>query len=429
MSIDPLLQRLYARTSAGIKPGLERTLALLEAVDNPHSRLPVIHVAGTNGKGSTCTALASILQRAGYRTGLYTSPHIVRFNERLRIDGLAISDADVARLASLLLEHGEAIGSTFFEITTVMALQWFAERRVDVAVIETGLGGRWDSTNVVTPLASVITSIDMDHMEYLGNTLESIAREKAGIIKPGVPAVIGEPREALRHVFLERAAQVGAPCQFLDDMMHVELDRIHPDLSMTLSIMSDDGLEYGTTDLCGEHQVRNVGCALATLRLLADTYQVSREHVALGLQTAAASTGLRGRTEVLERNPLVVLDVAHNPAGMAALVRTITVAELASHPWQIVFGAFADKDVDAMLSMLAPIAHTLYACAAANERAMPSADVADRAHAAGIVAINAGSVSQALTMARNTGHPVLVCGSFSVAEEILRHWNQPDVLP
>jgi dihydrofolate synthase/folylpolyglutamate synthase len=423
MSIDAILQQLYARTTAGIKPGLERTFALLESVGNPHLHLPVIHVAGTNGKGSTCAALASVLQRAGYRTGLYTSPHIVRFNERLRIDGLAIGDADVARLASLLLEHGEAIGSTFFEITTVMALQWFAERRVDVAIIETGLGGRWDSTNVVTPLASVVTSIDMDHMEYLGNTLESIAAEKAGIIKPGVPAVIGEPREALRHVFAERAADVGAPCLFLDDVMWVELDRIHPDLSMTVSIMTDVGLEYGTTDLCGIHQVRNVGCALATLRLLADTYHVSREHVALGLQTAAASTGLRGRTEVLDRNPFVVLDVAHNPAGMAALIRTLTVANLGNQPWHVVFGAFADKEVDAMLSLLAPITKVLYACAASNERAMPSADVANRARTVGIMALDAGSVQQALATARGTGNPVLVCGSFSVAEEVLTDWR------
>lgn len=421
MSIDALLQQLYARTTAGIRPGLERTIALLEAIGNPHHHLPVIHVAGTNGKGSTCTMLASVLHTAGYRTGLYTSPHIVRFNERLRLDGHPITDGDVARLAGLLLPHAESLGATFFEITTAMALQWFAERRVDVAVLETGLGGRWDSTNVVTPLASVITSIDMDHMEYLGNTLEAIAGEKAGIIKHGVPAVIGEPRHELRHVFEQRAADVGAPCLFTDDWVKVEVDSIHPDLSMTVSVMTEQGLRYVTTDVCGEHQARNVACTIATLSALSDTYAVSDEHLSVGMMHAARSMGLRGRMQVLQQHPVVVLDVAHNPSGATALVRTLQQAGLGAKPWQVVFGAFADKDIPGMLTALAPITHQLYACSATNDRAMPSHQIASVATTLGITSVDAGSVAQALHVAQSTGNPVVVCGSFSVAEEVLRN--------
>jgi len=419
MDIDALLESLFARTTHGIKPGLDRTLALLAALDNPHQHLPVVHVAGTNGKGSTCSMIAAVLQTAGYRVGLYTSPHLVRFNERMRIDGVPITNETIARLASMILHHADPIEATFFEITTAMAFQWFAERRVDVAVIETGLGGRWDSTNVVTPLVSVITSIDMDHMEFLGTTLESIAGEKAGIIKPGVPAVIGEPRAALRNVFLERAAEVGAPLHFIDDILQVELDSVHPDLSMTVSVMTETGLSYLTVDVCGQHQVRNIACAIAALTVLRDTYDVSSDHCTRGLLHATQLCGLRGRMERLQAEPLVVLDVAHNPASLAATVKTLGEAGLNLSPWQVVFGAFKDKDVASMLRVLRPIVARLYACAANSPRAMAPVDIAWHAQDVDIPTVQAGTVSEAIAMAQAAGGPVLICGSFSVAEEAL----------
>ena len=201
MDLKPLLDELFSMTVIGIKPGLERIEALCASLDNPQSRYPVVHVAGTNGKGSTSAMLASILQAAGYKTGLYTSPHIQRFNERVRINGVMIPDEDLVRLARPLIDAAKPVEGSFFEVTTALAFQWFAEKRVDIAIIETGLGGRLDATNIVQPLVSVITSIDIDHTEYLGTTLESIAREKAGIIKGAAPCIIGETLAELRLVF------------------------------------------------------------------------------------------------------------------------------------------------------------------------------------------------------------------------------------
>ncbi|MBI3259291.1 MAG: bifunctional folylpolyglutamate synthase/dihydrofolate synthase, partial [Ignavibacteriae bacterium] len=196
--ISEILTRLFSLHRFGIKPGLERTLSLLELLENPHTKFPSIHVAGTNGKGSTSSMLAAILTAAGYKTGLYTSPHIREFNERIRINGVPISDVDIARFAVPLLDESEKASTTFFEITTVMAFAYFAEQKVDIAIIETGLGGRLDSTNVILPEVSIITSIDLDHTQYLGLTLESITGEKAAIIKPETPVVIAEPRTTLR---------------------------------------------------------------------------------------------------------------------------------------------------------------------------------------------------------------------------------------
>lgn len=425
MSLQPLLDRLFARTTAGIKPGLERTEHLLDMVGNPHHHLPAIHVAGTNGKGSTCSMLASVFMAAGYKTGLYTSPHLRRFNERMRINGADIDDETLATLAAPLLDDAERIGGTFFEITTVMALQWFAINRVDVAIMETGLGGRLDATNVITPLASVITSIDYDHMEYLGTTLDAIAGEKAGIIKPGVQAIIAEPRAELRSVFEKRAAVVGAPIRFVDDTMRVEVDTFHPDLSMTVSVLSDDRLDYVTTDLCGDHQARNVAAVLATIPAVADAYDVTADHIRHGLMHVRRSTGQRGRIQLLRNHPAIVLDVAHNPAGLAMLVSTLRQCGYADESWQVIFGAFADKDVPAMLHALKPAVGTLYACASASERAMPSARITALALDIGIRAVvDEGTPQAAILEALSTDAPVLICGSFSIADEVLQVLDQ-----
>jgi dihydrofolate synthase / folylpolyglutamate synthase len=426
MALQSLLDRLFSRTTAGIKPGLERTEYLLDVVGNPHHHLPAIHVAGTNGKGSTCSMMASIFRSAGYKTGLYTSPHVRRFNERMRIDGADIDDETLATLAAPLLEEAERIGGTFFEITTVMALQWFAYHRVDVAILETGLGGRLDSTNVVTPLVSIITSIDFDHMEYLGTTLPQIAGEKAGIIKHGVPAVVAEPRAELRGVFEQRAAGVGAPIHFVDDSIQVDVDTFHPDLSMTVSALFDDRLEYYTTDLCGSHQARNMAAVLTALPLLSDTYQIAPVHIRDGLMHVRRNTGQGGRIQLLRNDPPLVIDVAHNPAGLAMLVTTLRQCGYSDRQWQVVFGAFADKDVPAMLKALQPAIGTLYACASASERAMPSADLVARAVEAGIPAVlDEGTPGAAVTEALSTGAPVLVCGSFSVIDEVLQALDLP----
>lgn len=420
MDLSSLLADLFALTVNGIKPGLERMEALLAALDAPHERLLTIHVAGTNGKGSTCAMLASILRHAGYRVGVYSSPHIHTFNERISVQGALIDDADIARLAAPLVADARQHGWTFFEVTTAMAFRYFAERRVDVAVIETGLGGRLDATNVITPLVSVITSIDIDHVEYLGPTLDSIASEKAGIIKPGVPAVVGEPRLELRPVFQQRADAVGAPLTFVDDVVHVTIDRYHDDGGMTVNVLGQESQMYYTTDLAGRHQARNIGTVLATLPVLRNTFFVDDDHIRTGLASVRTTTGLQGRIQTIPGTPPVVVDVAHNAAGIAALVRTLRDRRWTDGSAGVVIGAMADKDLQAMMTAIAPLAAAIYPCAAATPRAASAEAIRTTAVAAGLhVVPTDGTVAGALAQARHDGRPVLVCGSFSVAQEAL----------
>ena len=422
MKLQPILDELFAMTfHAGIKPGLERIEDLCLGLNNPHLRYPIIHVAGTNGKGSTCSILASILTRAGYKTGLYTSPHIMRFNERIRVDGVTISDEDVVRMASPLMGKARGNGGTFFEVTTAMAFQYFAERRVDVAIIETGLGGRLDATNICQPFLSIITQIDIDHTEYLGTTLELIAGEKAGIIKQGAPVVIGhrEPLPILRGVFERKAENVYTEIQFAEDAVFVELDTIHPDMTMTVSVVGNDELRYYTTDLCGKHQTMNIATAIAALPFIRSLYFVDEEHVREGLQNVTKISGLYGRCQLIANDPFTVLDVSHNPAGVAALCETLFASGRAQQSMQVVFGAMADKDVVSMLKEIVPMAHTIHLCAPSIARSMSVENLAKVATAQGITntALHE-SVSHAYHAARAHG-PTVVCGSFHVADEVM----------
>jgi dihydrofolate synthase / folylpolyglutamate synthase len=430
MSIDNVLRDLYARTMhAGIKPGLDRIATLCESVGNPHLRLNVIHIAGTNGKGSTSAMLSSILQEAGYTVGLYTSPHIVHFRERIRINDRCIDDADVERMVRPLLEKAEEIGGTFFEITTALALQYFAEKRVDVAIVETGLGGRLDATNIVTPLCSVITSIDFDHMEYLGNTLEKIAMEKAGIIKQGAFAIVGPllgdhdeaEQQKLRAVFSQRATEVGTTISFADDVARVDVDAIHADLTMSVSVIDGDYLHYYDVGLAGRHQARNVATVLATLPGLSELLFVNAEHIRDGLRKVRTASGLTGRITALHTSPAVVLDVSHNPSGIAALRSTLREAGYHEGSWHVVFGAMQDKDVMAMLTQLRPLVQTLHLCAAQIERATHTQALEQLANKVGYRRISThGSVADAVAHARSLG-PTLICGSFYVAGEAMQH--------
>jgi dihydrofolate synthase/folylpolyglutamate synthase len=290
---------------------------------------------------------------------------------------------------------------------------------VDVAVIETGLGGRLDATNVVQPFVSVITRIDFDHMEYLGTTLPLIAGEKAGIIKEGAPAIVGPQHADLRDVFLRRAAHVGTACTFAEDVVLCELDTIHPDLTMTVSVTRDDDRRYFTTDLCGEHPTANITTALAAIPAIRTVYFIEEDHIRDGLATVKANSGLIGRCDVLSRDPLTIIDVAHNPGGLEALCRTLRSAGHAEHSFQVVFGAMADKDVGGMLDAIAPMAATVHACAPSLPRALPVEDLLTLAFGRGLTATVAhSSVRHALAAARAAG-PTLVCGSFHVLDEAL----------
>lgn len=323
---------------AAYKPGPDNILALLGELGNPHTRVRTIHIAGTNGKGSTSHLMAAALQAAGYKTGLYTSPHLVDFRERIRINGRMISETEVT---AWVAQHRGYLGQlqpSFFEMSFGMAMDYFAREEVDIAVIETGLGGRLDATNVISPLLSVITNIGMDHTEFLGNTLPQIAREKAGIIKPGTPCVIGESHPATMNVFLKRAQECDAPIYFADQHEYLRRTRMH----------------YAPEcELHGLYQEHNLQTAFVALRALTAHHpdlKVPHQAIAEGFAHVCTMTGLRGRWETLQERPLTICDTGHNSHGISYVSRQLK--ELGNpHIW-IVFGMVNDKDTDVVMRLL-----------------------------------------------------------------------------
>ncbi len=330
------------------KPGLERVIEFLDILGRPYCRFETIHVAGTNGKGSVSHMLAAILQQQGRRTGLYTSPHLRDFRERMRVDGRMISEAEVMDFAGKHLETMRALGLSFFEATMCMAFDWFSREGVDVAVVEAGLGGRLDSTNVIRPNVSVITNIGLDHQQFLGETLEEIAAEKAGIIKAGVPVVVGEHGEA-DDVFVKKAAAVGSPLIFAEDVWDGKLIE---------------------TDLRGDYQTKNIVTLSAVLGVLG-----------VPLPDWRVETGLRGRWEILGRNPLIIADTAHNAHGLR-----LAMEQLMRTPHRdlyIIIGVVADKDLGSILPLLPREAHYIFTVPSVA-RALPAGDLADKAAIAGL---------------------------------------------
>jgi dihydrofolate synthase/folylpolyglutamate synthase len=387
MDYAEALQYLYALApdfqkvgKPAYKPGLGNTMLLDAMFGHPHRRFTSVHVAGTNGKGSTSHMLAAALQRAGYRVGLYTSPHLNDFRERIKVNGAEIPPQRVAEFVEKRCAAVEHIRPSFFELTMMMAFDFFAQQEVDAAVVEVGLGGRLDSTNVITPALSVITNIGLDHTDLLGDTLEKIAREKAGIIKPGVPVVVGEHQPEVAHVFEQKAAACGAPLTFA-----------------SLRYGSRDVAGY-ELDLYGSYQQRNLCTTLAALDSLRqrNIFSFSQQDVEDGLRTAAATTGLRGRWQQLCSAPKIVCDTAHNAHGLRQ-----TMAQLAHENYgslHIVFGMAADKDVDSAATLL-PRAARCYFTQASVARAMPAGALADRCRAAGLQGEAYPTVAQALLAA------------------------------
>ncbi len=334
--------------SSAYKPGLDRTLALSEAFGNPHKSLRnVIHVAGTNGKGSICHTLAAILQAHGYRVGLFTSPHLVDFRERIRVNGVMIPEEAVVDFVERFRGMSSSISPSFFELTTVLAFEYFASRQLDFTIVEVGLGGRLDSSNIVSPALSVITNISLDHTDLLGDTPEKIAREKAGIIKAGVPVLVGEAHGAVRRVFEEVAASVGAPIFFAEDRAEI-----------SNCLMTDDGWAYSTRsfgdfigELSGSYQPRNMSTVLSSLDILkAKGVSLTAEDVSRGASAVCSLTGLAGRWMTVNREPLTICDTGHNPGGWNYISSQIKTLPGKKH---IVIGFVADKDVSRVLAMLA----------------------------------------------------------------------------
>lgn len=337
------------------KPGLETTLRLMAHVGNPHEKLRAVHVAGTNGKGSTCHLIAAVLQASGLRVGLYTSPHLVDLCERIRINGEPIPEEAVADFVTQNQAFLDDLQPSFFETMTTMAFAWFVAQKVDIAVVETGLGGRLDSTNVLTPLLSVITNIGFDHTEYLGNTLPKIAREKAGIIKPGVPCVIGETHPQTINVFLERARE----CGILGEGLETTDCRLW--FADQCGYMRKRRLRVAPEcELKGEYQDKNLQTAYVALQVLRNfgAFSIQLSAIREGFAHVCALTGLRGRWETLATSPLILCDTGHNSHGLqyvAHQLKTLPCREL----W-IVFGMVNDKDTDVVLRLMPANAHYIF---------------------------------------------------------------------
>lgn len=423
MSPDRTYQKtidyLYALQKHGVKLALSNSLALMARMGEPHRKFRSVHVAGTNGKGSTSAFIAAMLQAAGYRVGLYTSPHLVSFCERIRINNELISEAKVVELAARVRdaatgrEGAAALNPTFFEVTTAMAFTYFAEEGVDIAVIEVGMGGRLDSTNVIAPLVSVITNIELEHIEFLGTTLVQIAREKAGVIKPGVPVVTSAAQPEVVAVFeQEAAAQKTAVFRMSRDFMPARIATGRELVFDYLGIKSS--YEKVKITMLGRHQVDNACLALAAIETL--------RTAGVAVDEAAARQGLfhacwAGRLELVARNPDIYLDGAHNPASAHILAKTVRDMKSAYQRIILIIGILGDKDYQGIISALVPLADHVVATKPQYARAMEVGALAAEIKKRHGDVETAETLEDAVTLARKAASPddlVLITGSLYV---------------
>jgi dihydrofolate synthase / folylpolyglutamate synthase len=412
---------MFSRIGAGAyKKDLYNTRELCKRLGDPQTKIKTIHVAGTNGKGSTSHMLASILQSAGYRTGLYTSPHLHDFRERIKVNGKMVPESFVTSFTEKTSPWYDEIEPSFFEITVAMAFEHFAEEQVDIAVIETGLGGRLDSTNIIDPEISVITNIGWDHMNILGDTLEMIAFEKAGIIKKNTPVVIGETQPDIKHVFVNKAAQENSPIFFADQIRFAnEWEYKGNILLLSVADHAHTDHESYTLDLRGIYQVRNCITALeAVHQLNLKGWHISQGQIRNGLANVKKLTGLHGRWELIAHDPAVVLDVAHNEDGIRQILSQLSISDFLH--LHIVIGMVKDKEVDRVLQLL-PADASYYFTQAHIPRAMEAAVLKEKANELGLKGESYPDVNTALMQARSKAHQhdmILVCGSVFLVGEV-----------
>lgn len=424
-AVDYLYAQLPIFTRDGasaIKKDLTNTYRLCEALGNPQQRFKSIHVAGTNGKGSTSHMLSAILQQAGYKTGLYTSPHLLDFRERIRVDGSMVSKSWVAAFVDSHQALMASIQPSFFEVTVAMAFAYFAEAEVDIAVVETGLGGRLDSTNIISPLLSIITNISYDHVAMLGNTLPEIASEKAGIIKPGIPIIVGEWQAAVTGVFERVAAEKGSSLVFASKQWHVD-NMGRNDRYLNLQALHRDSAEKFTyaLDLTGSYQARNLPAVLSAVdELRKQGFPVMDTDITYALAHVQHLTGLMGRWQTLAANPLVICDTGHNADGWREVLANINATPHSA--LHMVIGVMRDKDLDHMLPMLPQGAH-YYFCQVDMPRALPATELRTVAERYGLLGNAFNTVADALAAARqhaSRADLVFIGGStFIVADALL----------
>lgn len=412
----PMFQRIGA---AALRPDLSNTLALCSAVGDPHLKFKSIHVAGTNGKGSTSHMLASIIQQSGYKTGLYTSPHLKSFTERIRINGEEISKNHVIDFVNRIYPWIEKLKPSFFEITVAMAFDYFALMRVDVAVIEVGLGGKLDSTNVITPELSVITNIGWDHMDILGNSLEKIAAEKAGIIKRDVPIVVSERQQEIADVFERKALEMKAPMHFAEEQFQATASL--QDGLVALDVFERDKrlFEKLILPLQGVYQKKNILGVLQAVNVLKEKgWKISRADLLAGLANVVTQTGLKGRWQILNKNPLIVCDTGHNVNGIREVLQQIKAQ--AHHLLYIVFGMVKGKDVATILELLPKQAYYFF-CQAKIPRSLDAISLFEQARHIGLRGEIVLDVNDAIDQAKKAANPgdmIFIGGSSYVVAEI-----------
>lgn len=423
-TIDYLYAQLPMFSRIGVsayKKDLHNTIALCKALNDPHTKFKSIHIAGTNGKGSTSHMLAAILQQAGYKTGLYTSPHLKDFRERIKINGEMVSKDFVVDFVERTRTISDETEPSFFELTVAMAFDYFEKEKVDIAVIETGLGGRLDSTNIITPVLSIITNIGYDHMNILGNSLEEIAAEKAGIIKAGVPVVIGEYLPETKKIFINKANAMHAPVHFTQDEYAVSNTRYAAEwLSFDVTNTIHKVTESFKLDLNGLYQVKNLCTVLCAEGILIENgFPVSPEDEKAALRNVKKITGLHGRWDVISNDPTIVLDVAHNEDGIKQLLQQLSVAGSSWPATHFVLGMVKDKDINKILALL-PNQGNYYFSNAHIPRAMPHDELKQKAAGFGLHGESYEEVNSAIKQAiKNAGKEdvIVVCGSvFLVAE-------------
>ena len=414
----PMYQRIGA---LAYKPDLNNTIQLFNLLNNPQNDFKSIHVAGTNGKGSVSHMLASVFQEAGYKTGLYTSPHLRDFRERIRINGEMIPQKNVMQFAEAHKETFEKMELSFFEMTTGMAFDYFSKEKVDIAIIEVGLGGRLDSTNLITPELSVITNIDLDHTKFLGDTRAKIAYEKAGIIKHGIPVVIGETHPETQQVFIDKAKECDSPIYFADQLF--ECDKIHFEsyTEQRFDVWKNSELYMESLEipLMGNYQQKNLTTVMCAIDLLRERFNLTEDVVRDGIARVIQNTHLMGRWQILNKDPLTIADTGHNPAGISEVVRQL--AEISYNRLHFVLGMVNDKDIDSVLQML-PRNCEYYFCKADIPRGLDANILAEKAFDMGLRGQVFESVSHAYRSAVNAAHfgdVVFIGGSnFTVAEVV-----------
>lgn len=413
-NVTPLFQNIG---KDAYKEGLDNTIILDNHFNNPHKKFRTIHIAGTNGKGSCSHTIAAILQSAGYKTGLYTSPHLIDFSERIKVNGEPVEKEFVIDFVKQNKDFFEPLHPSFFELTTAMAFLYFAEKKVDVAVIEVGLGGRLDCTNIITPDLSIITNISFDHTQFLGNTLKDIAKEKAGIIKEKKPVIIGEYTPETKTVFEDKAKSTNSDIIFAEDN---KLINGYKQTENGLLLYKSDKIKDLYGELNGLYQVKNTNTILnAVYKLIGLGYNIDETNIKNGFRNVCHLTGLMGRWQKLEENPTIICDTGHNIGGMKYIVEQLS--RMKYDKLHIIIGMVNDKDISGVISLL-PKNAKYYFTQASVKRALPAEQVKEIANNHGLKGEAYSSVEKALTIAKNNAKEndlIFIGGSTFIVADLI----------